>query len=168
MPATIIALCGSLRQVSTNKAALLAAASLEPTVALYPLDELPLFNQDLDGHEPESVRAFQAVLRDAGAVLICSPEYAHGISGVLKNALDWVVSSGELFGKPAGTINTSPHSRHAIDSLHEVLKTMGVTVVEAACIVLPLKGTSLDFEQIAAHPEHSRTLQAALDVLKSR
>jgi chromate reductase, NAD(P)H dehydrogenase (quinone) len=167
MPRKIVALCGSLRAVSTNRSALLAATLIEPAVGLHSLGDLPLFNPDLDGNEPESVRALQNALREADALLICSPEYAHGISGVLKNALDWVVSSGELFGKPAATINASPHSHHAIESLHEILKTMGLVVVEAACIALPLRGANLDFEQIAAHPEHSLALKTALDALLS-
>ncbi|MGC4047452.1 MAG: NAD(P)H-dependent oxidoreductase [Armatimonas sp.] len=161
----IVALCGSLRQRSSNREALLAVALIEPGVTLYPLDALPPFNADLDGNEPETVKAFQAALAAADAVIICSPEYAHGISGVLKNALDWVVSSGELFEKPMGTINTSPHSHHAMDSLHEILKTMGTALQPDACIALSLRGANLDAEGIAKHPEHATEIRRMLQAL---
>lgn len=143
----------------------MAAALIEPGITLYPLDSLPPFNADLDGNEPEAVKAFQAALSKADAVIICSPEYAHGISGVLKNALDWVVSSGELFGKPMGTINSSPHSHHAMDSLHEILRTMGTALEPEACITLALRGAKLDAQGIAQHPEHAATIRHMLQAL---
>ena len=93
----ILAISGSLRAGSSNTALLRAAQALAPagaTVELYAgLAELPHFNPDLEGHEPDSVHALRASLRAADAVLFSSPEYAHGVPGSLKNMLDWVVGS---------------------------------------------------------------------------
>ena len=62
--------------------------------------------------------------------LICSPEYAHGVSGVLKNALDWVVSSGELIDTPIALINASARATIAYGCLRETLTTMSGRVIE--------------------------------------
>ena len=72
------------------------------------LADVPPFNPDLDTDTaPVEVVRFRAALEACDAILICSPEYAHGVSGVLKNALDWVVGSGELMDKPIALINAS-------------------------------------------------------------
>ena len=72
------------------------------------------------------------------AVLICSPEYAHGVSGTLKNALDWLVGSGELVGKPVAVLNLSPRATHAHASLIETLRTMAAVVVPDSGATLPM------------------------------
>src|SRR3982751_6815740 len=99
----ILAISGSLRAQSSNAALLRAAAALAPADVAFDfydgLGALPPFNPDLD-EEGMSASAPVADLRAraaaAGGVMICSPEYAHGMPGVLKNALDWLVSVGEL------------------------------------------------------------------------
>jgi len=108
----VLAISGSLRRASSNSALVAAVARLAPQtvdVSIYcELDELPPFNSDLDGDDaPAGVSRFRAALQACDAVLISSPEYAHGVPGVLKNALDWVVGSGELVDKPFALINTS-------------------------------------------------------------
>src|SRR5437868_5642473 len=104
---SVVAISGSLRAGSSNAALLRAAAALAPTgmtITFYAgLDTLPPFNPDLDAEgavPPAPVAALRATLAGARGFLICSPEYAHGVPGALKNALDWVVSSGEFTDKP--------------------------------------------------------------------
>jgi len=110
----ILAISGSLRAASHNTAVLVAAMRLAPanvTVELFEgIGELPFFNSDLEtsGHLPESVSVFRQAIGAADGVLISSPEYARGVSGVMKNALDWLVGSSEFPGKPVALINTSP------------------------------------------------------------
>ena len=128
------------------------------------LGDLPHFNPDLEGSgdDPPPVQDFCARLRAADGVLISSPEYAHGIPGVLKNALDWVVGSGELVGKPVALLGASPHSTHAQASLTEVLTTMAAVLIPEASVTLPLRGKGLDAAGIAADAEFSKTLRSAL------
>src|SRR5262245_29573197 len=119
----IVALCGSLRAGSSNEALLRAAAELAPSemeIVFYDgLAGLPHFNPDLDTDEPPApVRALRDLFGSADGFVVSCPEYAHGVPGSLKNALDWMVSSGELGGKPIVLIDSSSiASRRAHDSL---------------------------------------------------
>ncbi len=98
---------------------------------------LPHFNPDLDGDSPPAVVAeFRARLQAADAVLICSPEYAHGVPGTMKNALDWLVGAGELVGKPVVLVNATARSTYAQESLTETLKVMSWRVLPAVTIEL--------------------------------
>src|SRR5690242_9174445 len=100
----LLAISGSLRAGSSNTAILQAARLVAPSdveLVLYEgLAELPAFNPDLDTVEgdrvPERVRELRALVGSADGLLICSPEYAHGIPGSLKNLLDWLVGSVEF------------------------------------------------------------------------
>ena len=113
----VLALCGSLRAASMNAALLRATARLAPdglTVAIFPgLAELPLFNPDLEADMPASARRLQAAIAACDALLIASPEYAHGVTAVIKNALDWLVSFPPFVDKPVAIFNASPRSVHA-------------------------------------------------------
>lgn len=164
--ARILAISGSLRQVSLNTALLRAAAHLSPPdleICLYEgLGTLPLFNPDLEGFEPPSVLNFRSELHRAHGVLIASPEYAHGITGVLKNGLDWVVGSGEFVGKPVALFNTSSRATLAQESLKEILKTMDAQIVVEASRTLPLP-YSINAAGIVAHPELSNRLCSAIN-----
>ena len=94
-PATlrVVGIAGSLRQGSYNRALLNAAQELEPDgmhIEAFDLEPIPMFNQDLEGeHLPMPVRVWRETLSAADALLIATPEYNHGVPGVLKNALDW-------------------------------------------------------------------------------
>lgn len=105
-----------------------ALAPAKVQVVLYSgLSELPHFNPDLDTETPPpAVGDLRSRLLASDGVLISSPEYAHGVPGTLKNALDWLVRSGELYEKPVALVNTSPRSTHAHASLLETLNTMSV------------------------------------------
>ncbi|MBA3547736.1 MAG: NAD(P)H-dependent oxidoreductase [Nannocystis sp.] len=165
----IVAISGSLRAASSNAAVLRAVAMLAPAdveVALYEeLGELPQFNPDDDDTPGPVVERWRALLRAADGLLVSSPEYAHGVPGSLKNALDWVVGSGELERKPLGLINASPRATHAQASLHETLTIMSATLVPAACVALPVSGRDLDAAGIIADPELAAGLRAALTAL---
>ena len=142
----ILAISGSLRAASSNGVLVRAAARLAPEgveVEVYDgLAGLPHFNPDLDLEPaPQPVAAFRARLAACDAVLICSPEYAHGVPGSLKNALDWIVSSGEMVNKPAGLINASSRAVVAQASLIDTVTMLSATVIEDASPVIPLKLT---------------------------
>ena len=168
----ILAISGSLRATSANTALLEAASLLAPAgvrVELFAgLDALPFFNPDLDGEgmvPPPDVAAFRRLVLEADALLICSPEYAHGVPGALKNALDWLVSVPELPFKPVGLLNASPRSVHAQASLAETLRTMSLTLVDGASIPLAVAGRGLDAGAMAADAELAASLRAALAAL---
>lgn len=136
---TILGLCGSLRLASRNRRALAIAQTLCPPDSRLTLWEglgvLPPFSPDLDtaGQPlPEPVRAFHEEVDAADALLIACPEYAHGIPGAFKNALDWLVGSPRFPGKPVALLNVAPRAVHAQAQLREVLATMSADIVAAA------------------------------------
>jgi chromate reductase len=136
----IVTISGSLRGKSSNLALLRAAARVAPAgvriITYDALGRLPHFNPDLDeegGAPPASVAELRHSLIAADAVLISSPEYAHGVPGALKNMLDWLVSTGELVGKPVALLNAAPAGGgYAQASLLETLRTMNWNVVVEA------------------------------------
>ncbi len=113
----ILAISGSLRKTSSNTAMLRAAIAVSSKIAgvemrLYPpedLEMIPHFNpdRDVEGTVPQPVLKFRAALQEADAILIASPEYVGGVSGLLKNSFDWVVSSAdiEVYDKPFAVLN---------------------------------------------------------------
>ncbi len=162
----ILAISGSLRSVSSNKALLCAAVALAPkgcAIAMYEgLGDLPHFNPDIEASNPPSVMNFRAQLQRADGVLISSPEYAHGVPGVLKNALDWVVGSGEFISKPVALLNASPRATYAQESLTEIISTMDGRIIAQASVTLPLLGRGLDEAGIVADVNIACPLQSAL------
>jgi NAD(P)H-dependent FMN reductase len=131
------------------------------------LADVPIFNPDIENAEPAPVARLREQVSAADALIIASPEYAHGITGVLKNALDWLVSSEAFIHKPVALFNASPRSVHAAASLREVVGVMSARVVDAACIVVPPGGSRLDEWGIVADPAMSATIRQALADLSS-
>ena len=150
----IIAICGSLRAQSSNLALLRAAANIHAGVEIYEgLATLPHFNPDDDvegATPPPTVAELRALLADADGILISSPEYAHGVPGSLKNALDWLVSDGALVDKPVALINASPvGGEFARDSLVETLRTMNWRVTGTWSSPKKLRDENVD-DEVAA------------------
>jgi chromate reductase, NAD(P)H dehydrogenase (quinone) len=164
----ILAISGSLRATSLNTAVLQAAGRLAPAGVtieiLEGIGNLPFFNSDLDGDRlPREVAGFRAAVGAADGLLISSPEYARGVAGVMKNALDWLVGSFEFPNKPVMLINTSPRATHALAALTVTLETMSARLVNDASITLPLLGTVNDAASIAANAEFAAPLRGALE-----
>lgn len=170
---TIVAISGSLRAGSSNAALLRAAASVAPErvrfVFYEGMNELPHFNPDLDAEgttPPEAVRRLRDLLIAADAILICSPEYAHGVPGAFKNMLDWLVSTGELVGKPVALLNAAPvGGEYAQNAIRETLRTMNWRVIDEASRIEPFvrrKG-ALDDEALQTLRDAVNALLAAID-----
>jgi chromate reductase, NAD(P)H dehydrogenase (quinone) len=164
----ILAISGSLRAASHNTAVLQAAqrlASAGVEIQLFEgIGNLPFFNSDLEAERlPAEVARFRTVIGSADGLLISSPEYARGVSGVMKNALDWLVGSEAFPGKPVALINTSPRATHALAALTITLETMSAHLVKDGSITLPLLGTANDADSIAANPELAGPLRGALE-----
>ncbi|MGW9426855.1 NADPH-dependent FMN reductase [Streptomyces decoyicus] len=150
-PMRLLALSGSLRARSSNGAVLRSALALwDGPTATADIGTLPHFNPDLDGEDatpPASVAALRTAVAASDALLLVSPEYAHGVPGALKNALDWLVSSGECVSKPTAVITASPFPTggdHANAQLRETLRMMTGEVVTAACLKIPAIGPKID------------------------
>src|SRR6185295_5855720 len=112
----------------SNTALLRAAAVLAPEgveITVYGgLGDLPHFNPDLEDSEPPVVTDFRVLVRESDGLLISSPEYAHGVPGVMKNALDWLVGGEEFIDKPVALLNASARSTRALESLTETVTVM--------------------------------------------
>jgi len=163
----ILAISGSLRSGSSNTAVLRAAARLAPAgvdIALFEgIADLPFFNPDLDGDRlPAPVAAFRALIGAADGILISSPEYARGVAGVLKNALDWLVASFEFPNKPVALINTSPRATDALAALTLTLETMSAQLVRDAFVTLPLLGAAHDEMSIVSNEALAGPLRDAI------
>jgi len=148
-----------------NAVVLRAAARLAPPevhVELFGgLGSLPLFNPELEATMPAPVRTLHERVASSDALLIASPEYAHGVTGVLKNALDWLVSFEGFVDKRVAIFNASPRSVHADAQLREVLTTMSADLVAEACLALPLRGTGIT-EQGILDSGHAADIRSAL------
>jgi chromate reductase, NAD(P)H dehydrogenase (quinone) len=172
----LLGISGSLRAASSNTAVLEAAARLAPAgvnVELYQrLGELPHFNPDFDNEKlPAIVGELRSLIGAVDGLLVSSPEYARGVPGSLKNALDWLVGSFEFPNKFVALINVSPRATHAQASLTTTLETMSARIILEASVTLPLLGTSLGADEIVATPELAdplrRAIAAFVDVMKA-
>lgn len=165
----ILAISGSLRAASTNTALLRAAAALAPpdvVISVFAeIADLPHFNPDQEHPPPAAVARWQALLHQSDAILVACPEYAHGVPGSFKNALDWVVGTAGLDGRPVALVNTSPRAAHAAAALAQIVTTMGWCVVEAASVRIPCARKDIDPQALATMPEFAEPLRAALLVL---
>ena len=175
-PATlnILAISGSLRAASINSALLRTAARLAPPqieiVVCELVIDLPLFNPDLEAQTPDAVLRLRqqlasAALEGADALLIASPEYAHGVTGAIKNTLDWLVSCEAFVNKPVAVLNASPRAHHADAALRETLKTMSAVIVESASLTIPLLGANIAESDMAETPAIAHAIQESLAAL---
>jgi len=139
---SILAIAGSLRRASKNRAALLAFKLLSQSPTEVVIDDrmgdLPQFNPDFDEERflPSIVRDVRSAVGQASCLLLACPEYAGGIPGAFKNLLDWLVASAEFSGKPVALLNTSPRAGHAQAALRHVLTTMSAQILEEASVSL--------------------------------
>lgn len=151
-----LALSGSLRAVSTNTALLQGFAEHAPEgleiEAFDGMGDLPLFSPDLEADTPDSVLRLAGKVAECDGILISCPEYAHGIPGAFKNALDWLVSRFEIPGKPVMLVHASTRSVYLREHLREVLKTI-------SCRLYP--GPDFAVHLIKKEPQQVRDILAA-------
>jgi chromate reductase len=127
----LLGFSGSLRRASNSTAVLRGLQdALAPKAGLdiFSLRGLPLYNEDDDGeHAPESVRALRSTIETSDGVIMVSPEYNHGMSGVLKNGLDWAsrpYGRSVLKGKPVLTITASPAFTGGVRAQQQMNETL--------------------------------------------
>ena len=160
----ILAISGSTRHNSTNSNYIKAIAALsegEFNITLFEgIGGLPHFNPDdnNDAVAPE-VADFRSLLAAADAVLICTPEYAHGVPGSLKNAIDWTVSSNGFYHKPTALITASTDGSFGHRALLETLKVIEAKDIEKNHLVISFAKTKIN-------GSHEITDQATLAAIK--
>jgi NAD(P)H-dependent FMN reductase len=170
MRPTILAVSGSLQAKSSNGALLAALArsvgkraDVRFTRALH---LLPAFNPDLEAHSPpREALDWGAELAAADAIVIATPEYAFGVPGSLKNALDWVVGSGELVHKRVALIGASPlasGANYALEALERTARVMTADVI--ATLSVPFVRTKIGDDGSIT----DATLRAALEDIAAR
>ncbi len=160
----ILGLCGSLRQNSLNRMALSAIQIRVPRLVIWDrMGQLPLFNPDDEFFPNEVVEDLRRQLRAATAVVIATPEYAHGVTGVMKNALDWVVGTGEFMQKPTVVINCSGAATIANLAIRETLLVMEA---EVHPFTLPLRSHGTTIEQILTNEALAPNLDKIVDHLR--
>jgi chromate reductase, NAD(P)H dehydrogenase (quinone) len=138
----LLGISGSLRKASTNTAilkALAGAVADKATLDIFPLNDIPLYDQDIDV-EPSlpAVAAFREAVVAADGVVISSPEYNYGMSGVLKNALDWAsrpYGKSGLTGKPVLTVTASAASTGGVRAQTQLNETL--TAIAALVVLRP-------------------------------
>jgi chromate reductase, NAD(P)H dehydrogenase (quinone) len=136
MPIGVLALSGSLQPRSLNAAFLRAAHRVAPDDIVITdaaaLDAIPFVDRAGADDAPPEVAALRAAVGAADALLIASPEYGHSFPGMLKNALDWLVGSGELAGLPVALMSASSTGGGGIRAQMALTQTL---LAQAASIV---------------------------------
>ena len=127
----LLGLSGSLRRASNSTAVLRGlqdALKAKAALSIFPLHGMPLYNEDDDAeHAPESVRALRSAIETSDGVIMISPEYNHGMSGVLKNGLDWASrphGRSALRGKPVLTMTASPAFTGGVRAQQQMNETL--------------------------------------------
>ena len=132
-------------------------------VSYQDLAQIPPFNPDLEAESDSGpVARFRTAIRRSAVILFSTPEYAHGVPGALKNALDWIVGSGELSGKPVVMVNASSRGTYAQASLKEILTTMDARLLHEAEVTVDILGKNLDPREIVKEPKYAEAITASL------
>lgn len=172
----ILAVSGSTRAGSTNSAMLATAQAVAPEGAVVEVYDglrlLPHFDPDDDREPlPDAVAGLRGLLKEANAVLFCTPEYAGALPGSFKNLLDWAVGSDAMDGKPVAWINVSSSitgAAGAHESLRTVLGYLGTRIVEDACAHVPVARDAIGADGLI-HDEAIRDrVREALTALATR
>lgn len=165
----ILAVSGSTREKSTNLCLILAIKELYKDnfeIDIYnEIADLPQFNPDLDiDPAPEKVLELRKKLKQADGILICTPEYAMGVPGTLKNAIDWTVSSCEFSKKPVALITASSVGEKAHASLLETLKIIESNITSDTQLLISFAKTKISSDAVITDRE---TLDQVKKVISS-
>lgn len=145
----IFAISGSLRAGSSNHTILEFLGSQLPGDTNYKiydsLSSIPAFDPGLDNEvPPDAVTDLLNQLAEADAIILCTPEYAFGVPGALKNALDWTVSSGSFSGKPTALITASTGGEHAHQAMIKILGAIDAKLTPETTLLIPFIRTKID------------------------
>ncbi len=147
----IFAISGSLRLGSSQHIILNKIGDILPSNITYTvynqLEQIPAFSPSIDTeNQPVAVVELRKQLAIADAIIICTPEYAFGVPGALKNAIDWMVSSASFTGKPTALITASTSGQYAHESLVRILGAVDAHLLPEATLLLPYIRTRINNE----------------------
>lgn len=147
----ILAICGSTRTNSTNHRLIKAIAELSKdifNIELYDrITQLPQFNPDDDNENvSKEVPGFRQLLNKADGVIICTPKYAHGVPGSLKNAIDWTVGTSEFSQKPTMLLTASTDGKFGHQSLLETLQVIEAKNIQDLQLLISFASTKVNKE----------------------
>jgi chromate reductase len=166
---SILAISGSLRSGSSNHKILKFLGGLTPADISYfaydRLADIPPFDPGLD-HErpPEPVSELRSFMKNASGIVICTPEYAFGVPGQLKNMLDWMVSSSSLVDKPVALITASSVGSNAHAALLLTLGALSAKINDWANLLIPFIRSKIDAEGNITDAETERALRGVMEV----
>jgi len=164
---SVLAISGSLRAGSSNHNILKFLGGLVPNDTNYSIYErlahIPPFDPGLDHeHPPEAVSELRSFMKNAAGIVICTPEYAFGVPGQLKNMLDWMVSSSSLVDQPVALITASSVGTHAHAALLLTLGALSAKVTDEATLLIPFIRSKIDAEGNIIDKETERALRGAM------
>ena len=130
------------------------------------LATIPPFDPGLDNDKPpEPVTDLRNAIVNADAVIICTPEYAFGIPGQLKNALDWMVSSASFSGKPAALVTASTGGENAHAALLKVLGAIDCLIIDGSTLLIPYIRSKMDSDGNITDKDAASSLKKLTDNL---
>jgi NAD(P)H-dependent FMN reductase len=163
----VVAISGSLRNNSSATSILKhVTESFHDTIDFILYDgigRLPHFDDNENANK--EVSAFRQLLTEADGVIICQPEYAFGVAGSLKNALDWTVSSGELVNKPLALVTAATSGDKAYAALLLTLKALSAKVANDATLLIPFVRTRLNEKGEVINAEIIQSLASVVNAL---
>lgn len=166
----VLAISGSTREKSINRyfiEAIRNLASLEFEIIIFDgLSDIPHFNPDLDNENPPlQVVDFRNLIKQYDGILICTPEYAMGVPGTLKNAIDWTVSSCDFSHKPVALITASLSGEKAHQSLLGTLKIIESNITDNTQLLISYAKTKINGDSVTI--TDNETLNAVLLLIKA-
>jgi len=165
----ILAISGSTRRQSTNIYLINAIINMLGSEHVFnvfnSIADIPHFNPDLDNDTPpERVVDLRKQLMEADGILICTPEYAMGVPGTLKNAIDWTVSSSEFYKKPTALITASSIGEKGHASLLETLKIIDCKMTDETQLLISFAKTKINKDSVITD---TKTLNQVNDLIRS-
>ena len=170
----ILAICGSLRESSLNSLIIRTVAAMMPANVQYTIyndmAQIPAFD---DGNTvPPAVATFRQLFTDADGVFICTPEYAFGVPGALKNALDWTVGTSEFVDKPLALITAASLGKNAHAALLLIFKAISANIPEGGSLLIPYIRTKIneqgEIKDDGTQEEIMNVMESLINLIKSK
>ncbi len=169
----ILAVSGGLRPTSSNALLVKEIKKWAPANVVFTIYEelatLPAFD---DGESPETVNEWRRQLTEADGVVICSPEYAFGVPGALKNAIDWTVRSSELVNKPLALITAASGGDKAHAAWLQIFTALSANIPDGGALLIPFIKTKFnekgEVSDVATKEAILNTLQALIQTIEQK